>query len=119
MPSQVRVSPDDLSEVPYFSLDLHRRSGTDVVGLLLTGDVDDATVGHLEDSLDWVVERMPQRLVVVDLSAVTGLRTCGVTSLRRVASTLAGRVAPCPCGAGSDEMHAALTAAGVLLAGRA
>lgn len=119
MPSQIRVSPGDLSEVPYFSLDLHHRSGTDVVELQLTGDVDDATVGHLEDSLDWVVERMPQRLVVVDLSAVTRLRTCGVTSLRRVASTLRGAGRTLSVRGGSDEMHAALTAAGVLLAGRA
>jgi anti-anti-sigma factor len=119
MPTQTRFSPDDLSEVPYFSLDLHRRAGTDVVELLLTGDVDDATVGHLEDSLDWVVQHTPQRLVVVDLGDVTLLRICGVACLRRVASTLRGTGRNLSVRGGSDEMHAALTAAGVLLAGRA
>ena len=64
--------------------------GGDVVEVLLTGDVDGATVGHLEDSLAWVVEHMEQRRVVVDLSGTQHVAPCGVLALRRVADTLRG-----------------------------
>jgi hypothetical protein len=48
MTSQRQRPLGDLSEVPYFSLDLHLRPEQDVVELLLSGDLDEATVGHLE-----------------------------------------------------------------------
>jgi anti-anti-sigma factor len=114
--SQTDLPAGDLAEVPYFSLDLHRQSGVDAVELLLTGDVDDATVGHLEDSLDWVVEHMPQQLVVVDLTGVTSLGPCGVASLRRVATALRNAGRSVSVRGGSAEMNTALAAAGVLRA---
>jgi anti-anti-sigma factor len=83
----------NLIEVPYFSLDLHPCADGDVVEVSLTGDVDGATVGHLEDSLAWVVEHMEQRRVVVDLSGARSVEACGVLALLRVADALraAGR----------------------------
>lgn len=105
--------PTGVGETPYFSLDLHRSADADVVELLLTGDVDDATVGHLDDSLDWVVDRMPQRTVVIDLGDVTSLAPCGVASLRRVTLTLRAADRSLAVRGGSDPMHAALAAAGV------
>lgn len=90
MTSQRQRPVRDLSEVPYFSLDMHASPDGDVVEVLLTGDVDPATVGHLEDSLAWVVEHMEQRLVVVDLSGAQHVEQCGVLALRRVADALRG-----------------------------
>lgn len=88
MTSQRQRPARDLPEVPYFSLDMHSCADADVAEVLLTGDVDGATVGHLEDSLAWVVEHMPQRRVVVDLSGARTVEPCGVLALRRVADTL-------------------------------
>lgn len=105
--------PTRVGEAPYFSLDLHRRADTDVVELLLTGDVDDATVGHLDDSLDWVVEHMPQQTLVVDLSDVTRLQACGVASLLRVTMRLRAVDRSLAVRGGTEPMHAALAAAGV------
>ena len=62
---------------------------------------------------------MQQRLVVVDLSAPSHVAHLRRASLRRVADTLRGAGRTLSVRGGSDEMHAALTAAGVLLAGRA
>ena len=90
MTSQRQRPVRDLSQVPYFSLDMHACLDGDVVEVLLTGDVDRATVGHLEDSLAWVVEHMAQRRVVVDLSGAQRVEPCGVLALRRVADTLRG-----------------------------
>ena len=90
MTSQRQRPVRDLPEVPYFSLDMHQCLDGEVVEVLLTGDVDGATVGHLEDSLAWVVEHMEQRQVVVDLSGTQHVEPCGVLALRRVADTLRG-----------------------------
>jgi voltage-gated potassium channel len=60
---------------------MHGRPDTDVVEVLLTGDLDSLTVGHLEDSLAWVVERMPQRHVVVDVTGLVRLESAGVDTL--------------------------------------
>ena len=90
MASQRQRPVRDLPEVPYFSLDMHPCPDRDLVEVLLTGDVDEATVGHLEDSLAWVVEQMEQRRVVVDLSGARHVEPCGVQALRRVADTLRG-----------------------------
>jgi len=79
----------DLPEVPYFTLDMHERPDTDVVEVLLTGDLDSLTVGHLEDSLVWVVERMPQRHVVVDVAGLVRLESAGVDTLVRFRGRLA------------------------------
>jgi anti-anti-sigma factor len=84
MTSQRRLPARDLPEVPYFTLDLHERSDADAIEVLITGDVDDLTVGHLDDSLRLVVDRMPQRQVIVDVSGVRRLAPCGVTTLVRV-----------------------------------
>src|SRR4051794_20215094 len=78
MTSQRQRPVRDLPEVPYFSLDMHTCPDGDVVEVLLTGDVDEATVGHLDDSLAWVVEHMQQRRVVVDLSGAQHVEPCGV-----------------------------------------
>ena len=78
-----------LPEVPYLTLDMHERPDTDVVEVLVTGDLDSLSVGHLEDSLAWVVERMPQRHVVVDVAGLVRLESAGVDTLVRFRGTLA------------------------------
>ena len=88
MTSQRQRPLGDLSEVPYFSLDLHPRPEQDVVEVLLTGDLDVATVGHLEDSLAWVFEHLHEHRVVVDLSGTRRVEDCGVRALRRMADAL-------------------------------
>ena len=88
MTSQRQRPLGDLCEVPYFSLDLHPRPELDVVQVLLTGDLDEATVGHLEDSLAWVLEHLQERRVVVDLSGTRRVEACGVRALRRMADAL-------------------------------
>jgi anti-anti-sigma factor len=113
MSSQTDFPSDDLPEVPCFSLDLHRQGDADVVELLLAGDVDDATVGHLQDSLDWVLEHMPQRLVIVDLGGVTSLRPCAVASLRRVAGALRAAGRDLSVRGGSPAVRASLATAGL------
>ena len=88
MTSQRQRPLGDICEVPYFSLDLHPRPELDVVQVLLTGDLDEATVGHLEDSLAWVLEHLQERRVVVDLSGTRRVEACGVRALRRMADAL-------------------------------
>ena len=115
MPSRTEISSRDLPEVPYFSLDLHGRADGDIVELLVSGDVDDETVGHLEDTLDRVLDHMPQRLVLVDLHAVTSLRPCGVASLRRVTAALGEAGRNVSVRGGSPVVRSALAEAGVVL----
>ena len=79
----------DPPEVPYFTLDMHERPDADVVEVLLTGELDSLTAGHLEDSLAWVVDRMPQRHVVVDVGGLVRLESAGVDVLVRFRSRLA------------------------------
>ena len=89
MTSQRQLPAGGLPEVPYFTLDMHRRADTDAVEVLLTGDLDELTVGHLDDSLSWIVEHMTQRSVVVDVTGVTRIEGCAVTSLTTFRSRLA------------------------------
>lgn len=88
MASQSQLPPRDLPEVPYFTLDMRERPEADAVELLLTGDLDTLTVGHLEDSLDWAVSRLSHRHVVVDVSGLQRLDPCAVEPLLRVRQAL-------------------------------
>jgi anti-anti-sigma factor len=117
MTSQRQRPVRDLPEVPYFSLDLHTCPDGDVVELLLTGDVDETTVGYLEDSLAWVVEHMEQRRVVVDLSGVQRVDPCGVLALRRVADTLRGSGRELAVRQEPGAVRPALEAAGLSIVG--
>jgi len=117
MTSQRKRPDRDLPEVPYFSLDMHPCPGGDVVEVLLTGDVDGATVGHLEDSLAWVVEHMEQRQVVVDLSGTQHVAPCGVLALRRVADTLRGSGRELAVRQEPGAVRPALEAAGLSIVG--
>ena len=117
MTSQRQRPVRDLPEVPYFSLDMHRCPDGDVVEVLLTGDVDEATVGHLEDSLAWVVEHMEQRRVVVDLSGTQHVEPCGVQALRRVADTLRGSGRELAVRQEPGAVRPALDAAGLSIVG--
>lgn len=117
MTSQRQRPLGDLCEVPYFSLDLHPRPELDVVQVLLTGDLDEATVGHLEDSLAWVVEHMEQRRVVVDLSGTQHVELCGVLALRRVADTLRGSGRELAVRQEPGAVRPALEAAGLSIVG--
>jgi hypothetical protein len=63
MTSQRQRSVRDLREVPYLSLDNQPRPDRDVVEVLLTGDVDDASVEHLEDGPGPALEAAGLRLV--------------------------------------------------------
>ena len=80
---------DDLTEVPCFTLDMHERPGADAVEVLLTGDLDALAVGHLDDSLAWVVDHMAPRQVIVDVSGLDTLENPGVQTLLRVRAELA------------------------------
>ncbi len=113
MTSQRQRPLGDLSEVPYFSLDLHPRPEQDVVEVLLTGDLDEATVGHLEDSLAWVLEHLPERRVVVDLSGTRRVEACGVRALRRMADALRGTGRDLVVRQGDGASRPALEAAGL------
>ena len=117
MTSQRQRPVRDLAEVPYFSLDMHPCPDGDVVEVLLTGDVDEATVGHLEDSLAWVVEHMDQRRVVVDLSGAEHVEPCGVLALRRVADTLRGSGRELAVRQEPGAVRPALEAAGLPIVG--
>jgi anti-anti-sigma factor len=117
MTSQRQRPVRDLPEVPYFSLDLHTCPDGDVVELLLTGDVDETTVGYLEDSLAWVVEHMEQRRVVVDLSGVQRVDPCGMLALRRVADTLRGSGRELAVRQEPGAVRPALEAAGLSIVG--
>ena len=117
MTSQRQRPARDLPEVPYFSLDMHPCPDGDVVEVLLTGDVDGATVGHLEDSLAWVVEHMEQRRVVVDLSGAQHVEPCGALALRRVADALRGTGRELAVRQEPDAVRAALEAAGLSIVG--
>ncbi len=117
MTSQRQRPVRDLPEVPYFSLDMHQCPDGEVVEVLLTGDVDGATVGHLEDSLAWVVEHMEQRRVVVDLSRVQQVEPCGVLALRRVADTLRGTGRELAVRQEPGAVRHALEAAGLSIVG--
>ena len=117
MTSQRKRPDRDLPEVPYFSLDMHPCAGGDVVEVLVTGDVDGATVGHLEDSLAWVVEHMEQRRVVVDLSGTQHVAPCGVLALRRVADTLRGSGRELAVRQEPGAVRPALEAAGLSIVG--
>jgi len=117
MTSQRQRPVRDLPEVPYFSLDMHTCPDGDVVEVLLTGDVDEATVGHLDDSLAWVVEHMQQRRVVVDLSGAQRVEPCGVLALRRVADALRATGRELAVRQEPDAVRAALEAAGLSIVG--
>lgn len=117
MTSQRQRPVRDLPEVPYFSLDMHPCAGGDVVEVLVTGDVDGATVGHLEDSLAWVVEHMEQRRVVVDLSGAQHVGPCGVLALRRVADALRGSGRELAVRQEPGAVRPALEAAGLSIVG--
>ena len=117
MTSQRQRPVRDLTEVPYFSLDMHPCAGGDVVEVLVTGDVDGATVGHLEDSLAWVVEHMEQRRVVVDLSGAQHVGPCGVLALRRVADALRGSGRELAVRQEPGAVRPALEAAGLSIVG--
>ena len=117
MTSQRQRPVRDLTEVPYFSLDMHPCAGGDVVEVLVTGDVDGATVGHLEDSLAWVVEHMEQRRVVVDLSGAQHVGPCGVLALRRVADALRGSGRELAVRQEPGAVRPALEAAGLPIVG--
>jgi anti-anti-sigma factor len=117
MTSQRQRPVRDLPEVPYFSLDMHTCPDGDVVEVLLTGDVDEATVGHLDDSLAWVVEHMQQRRVVVDLSGAQHVEPCGVLALRRVADALRATGRELAVRQEPDAVRAALEAAGLSIVG--
>jgi anti-anti-sigma factor len=117
MTSQRQRPVRDLPEVPYFSLDMHPCPDGDVVEVLLTGDIDEATVGHLEDSLAWVVEHMDQRRVVVDLSGAEHVEPCGVLALRRVADTLRGSGRELAVRQEPGAVRPALEAAGLPIVG--
>lgn len=105
--------PGDLSEVPYFSLDMHARPDQDVVEVLLTGDLDRATVGHLEDGLARVVEHLHQHDVVVDLSGTRRVEACGIRALRRMADALRDTGRDLAVRQAPDLPRAALEAAGL------
>ena len=117
MTSQRQRPVRNLPEVPYFSLDMHRCPDGDLVEVLLTGDVDEATVGHLEDSLAWVVEHMEQRRVVVDLAGTQHVEPCGVQALRRVADTLRGSGRELAVRQEPGAVRPALEAAGLSIVG--
>ena len=117
MTSQRQRPVRDLPEVPYFSLDMHTCPDGDVVEVLLTGDVDEATVGHLDDSLAWVVEHMQQRRVVVDLSGAQHVEPCGVLALTRVADALRATGRELAVRQEPDAVRAALEAAGLSIVG--
>jgi anti-anti-sigma regulatory factor len=119
MTSQRQRPARDLPEVPYFSLDMHTcpDGDGDIVEVLLTGDVDEATVGHLEDSLAWVVGHMEQRRVVVDLSAAQHVEPCGALALRRVADALRGTGRELAVRHEPDAVRAALEATGLSIVG--
>ena len=117
MTSQRQRPVRDLPEVPYFSLDMHPCPDGDVVEVLLTGDVDAATVGHLEDSLAWVLEHMEQRRVVVDLSGAQHVDPCGVLALRRVADALHGTGRELAVRQEPDAVRPAFEAAGLSIVG--
>ena len=89
MSSQKQLPSKDLTDLPYFTLDMHRRTDADAVEVLLTGDIDALTVGHLDDSLDWIVEHMSQQVVSVDFTGVTRVDDCAVETLTRFRSVLA------------------------------
>ena len=113
MTSQRQLPLGDLSEVPYFSLDLHARPEQDVVEVLLTGDLDEATVGHLEDGLAWVIEHLHERRVVVDLSGTRRVEACGLSALRRTADALRGTGRHLDVRQGTGATRLALEAAGL------
>jgi anti-anti-sigma factor len=117
MTSQRQRPVRDLPEVPYFSLDMHTCPDGDVVEVLLTGDVDEATVGHLDDSLAWVVEHMQQRRVVVDLSGAQHVEPCGVLALTRVADALRATGRELAVRQEPDAVRPALEAAGLSIVG--
>ncbi len=89
MSSQKQLPPKDLTDLPYFTLDMHRRTDADAVEVLLTGDIDALTVGHLDDSLGWIVEHMSQQVVIVDFTGVARVDACAVETLTRFRSMLA------------------------------
>ena len=89
MTSQKQLPERDLlPEIPYFTLDMHERQDADAIEVLLTGDLDDLTVGHLDDSLAWVVDHMPQRHVIVDVTGVSRLQPSAARMLVRVQARL-------------------------------
>jgi anti-anti-sigma factor len=114
MSSPTQLPPRAIPELPYFTLDLHRRTAPDAVELILTGDLDALTVGHLDDSLDWVVGHMTQPLVVVDLSGVRRLDSCGVETLTRVREVLHADGRTLTVRGESASARAVLTAAGLV-----
>jgi anti-sigma B factor antagonist len=93
---------------------MHDRPGADAVELVLTGDVDDLTVCHLDDGLGWVVEHMTQRHVLVDVSGVSRLEPSGVEALLRARSRLCADRRTLVLRGDSGVAHAALEAAGLL-----
>jgi anti-anti-sigma factor len=79
----------DRREVPSpFSLDLREHS-CDTLEVVLTGDLDSRTAGHLDDGLRWVVEHSPQAHVVVDVSGVHRLESPSLELLVRIRDELA------------------------------
>jgi anti-anti-sigma factor len=96
---------------------MHLCPDGDVVEVLLTGDVDAATVGHLEDSLAWVVEHMEQGRVVVDLAGAQHVEPCGVLVLRRVADALHGTGRELAVRQEPDAVRPALEAEGLSIVG--
>ena len=108
-----RQLPPEVPEAPYFTLDMHRRPDADAVEVLLTGDLDDLTVGHLDDSLGWIVERMTQRRVIVDVTGVTRIEGCAVDSLTRFRSRLAADRRTLSTRGASEAIRLVLGAAGL------
>jgi len=114
MQSRDVQSGRELPEVPYFTLDMHERPDTDVVEVLLTGDLDALTAGHLEDSLGWVVDRMPQRHVVVDVAGLVRVESSGVDTLVRFRGRLAKDRRTLRVTGATSRVRASLRVAGLL-----
>ena len=60
------------------------RPEADLVEVLLTGELDERTVEHLDDGLAWVLAHAPRQDVVIDLAGICRLEPCGVEALVRV-----------------------------------
>jgi anti-anti-sigma factor len=65
---------------PDFGVDVDDPDG-DTVRVLVSGDIDMPTLGHLDDTLGSIGEDHRCRHIVVDIGAVTFLAACGVSRL--------------------------------------
>jgi anti-anti-sigma factor len=79
-----------IPSLPYFRLDLREEPGTSSVEVLLAGDLDRRTTGHLSDGLRWVVDRSDRPHLVVDVAEVTRMESTAAEVLLRVRDELAG-----------------------------